>query len=146
MWTLQQGETTHWTLFIQKREICTQSWTPPPPRVLGPHLCYANPRIQTTSQTCQTGSKADHGMAKQCYLSTAGLLPGHRLCPGSLENVLSWKLFKEAATYNNHTDLQEYSETVTAYIKSALMMWQLPRPSPHGQTRSLGWQQRFVGC
>ncbi len=27
----------------------------------------------------QTGSKADHGMARQCYLSTAGLLPGHRL-------------------------------------------------------------------
>ncbi len=28
-----------------------------------------------------------------------------------------WKMFKEAATYNNHTDLQEYTETVTAYIK-----------------------------
>ncbi len=32
-----------------------------------------------TSQTCQTGSKADHSMARQCYLSTTGLLPGHRL-------------------------------------------------------------------
>ncbi len=51
----------------------------PPPRILGPHLCYANPSIQTASQTGQTGSKADHGMARQCYLSTAGLLPGHRL-------------------------------------------------------------------
>ncbi len=30
----------------------------------GPHLCYANPSIQTTSQTCQTGSKADHGMVR----------------------------------------------------------------------------------
>ncbi len=48
-------------------------------RILGPHLCYANPSIQTASQTGQTGSKADHGMARQCYLSTAGLLPGHRL-------------------------------------------------------------------
>ncbi len=56
-----------------------KSRTPPPPRILGPHLCYANPSIQTTSQTGQTGSKADHGMARQCYLSTAGLLPGHRL-------------------------------------------------------------------
>ncbi len=28
-----------------------------------------------------------------------------------------WNMFKEAATYNNHTDLQEYTETVTAYIK-----------------------------
>ncbi len=52
---------------------------PRPPRILGPHLCYANPSIQTASQTGQTGSKADHGMARQCYLSTAGLLPGHRL-------------------------------------------------------------------
>ncbi len=30
--------------------------------------------------------------------------------------------------------------------KSALMMWQSPRPSPHVQTKSRGWQQRFVGC
>ncbi len=57
-----------------------------------------------------------------------------------------WNMFKEAATYNNHTDLHEYTETVTAYIKSALMMWQSPRPSPHVQTRSHGWQQRFLGC
>ncbi len=30
------------------------------------------------------------------------------------------KVFKEAATYNNHTDLQEYTETVTAYIKKCI--------------------------
>ncbi len=30
--------------------------------------------------------------------------------------------------------------------KSAWMMWQSPRPSPHVQTKSRGWQQRFVGC
>ncbi len=29
-------------------------------------------------------------------------------------------MFKEAATYNNHTDLQEYTETVTAYIKNCI--------------------------
>ncbi len=28
-----------------------------------------------------------------------------------------WNMFKEVATYNNHTDLQEYTETATAYIK-----------------------------
>ncbi len=73
-------ETTHWTLFIQQWKTHTKlNPTPPPPRLLGPHLCYANPSMQTTSQTCQTGSKADHGMARQCYLSTVGLLPGHRL-------------------------------------------------------------------
>ncbi len=47
-------------------------------------------------------------MARQCYLSTAGLLPGH------------WKMFKEAATYNIHTDLQEYTESLTAYIKKCI--------------------------
>ncbi|KAL0178744.1 hypothetical protein M9458_027638, partial [Cirrhinus mrigala] len=28
-----------------------------------------------------------------------------------------WNMFREAATYNNHTDLHEYTETVTAYLK-----------------------------
>ncbi len=31
-----------------------------------------------------------------------------------------WNMFKEAATYNNHTDLQEYTETMTAYIKNCI--------------------------
>ncbi|KAL0190088.1 hypothetical protein M9458_017187, partial [Cirrhinus mrigala] len=31
-----------------------------------------------------------------------------------------WNMFKEAATYNNQTDLQEYTETVTAYIKKCI--------------------------
>ncbi len=31
-----------------------------------------------------------------------------------------WNMSKEAATYNNHTDLQEYTETVTAYIKNCI--------------------------
>ncbi len=31
-----------------------------------------------------------------------------------------WSMFKEAATYNNHTDLQEYTETVTSYIKKCI--------------------------
>ncbi len=31
-----------------------------------------------------------------------------------------WNMFKEAAIYNNHTDLQEYTETVTAYIKNCI--------------------------
>ncbi len=75
MWTLQQGETTHWTLYNREKHIqgCT------PPRILRPHLCYANSSIQTMSQTCQIFSKVDHSMARRCYLSTAGLLPGHRL-------------------------------------------------------------------
>ncbi len=30
-----------------------------------------------------------------------------------------WNMFKEAATYNNHTDLQ-YTETVTSYIKKCI--------------------------
>ncbi len=29
-------------------------------------------------------------------------------------------MFKKTATYNNHTDLQEYTETVTAYIKNCI--------------------------
>ncbi len=32
-------------------------------------------------------------------------------------DTTDWNMFKQAATYNNTTDLQEYSETITAYIK-----------------------------
>ncbi|KAL0197619.1 hypothetical protein M9458_006159, partial [Cirrhinus mrigala] len=31
-----------------------------------------------------------------------------------------WNMFKEAATTNNHTDLHEYAETVSAYIKKCI--------------------------
>ncbi len=31
-----------------------------------------------------------------------------------------WNIFKEAATYHDHTDLQEYTKTVTAYIKKCI--------------------------
>ncbi|KAI2645940.1 hypothetical protein H4Q32_025291 [Labeo rohita] len=31
-----------------------------------------------------------------------------------------WNMFREAATYNNHTDLHEYTDTVTAYIKKCI--------------------------
>ncbi len=31
-----------------------------------------------------------------------------------------WNIFKEAATYHDHTDLQVYTETVTAYIKKCI--------------------------
>ncbi|KAL0153373.1 hypothetical protein M9458_051292 [Cirrhinus mrigala] len=31
-------------------------------------------------------------------------------------DTTDWNMFKQAATYNNTTDLQEYAETVTAYI------------------------------
>ncbi|KAL0153065.1 hypothetical protein M9458_051664 [Cirrhinus mrigala] len=31
-----------------------------------------------------------------------------------------WNMFREVATYNNHTDLHEYTETVTAYINKCI--------------------------
>ncbi len=30
-------------------------------------------------------------------------------------DTTDWGIFKEAATYNNHTDIEEYTEAVTAY-------------------------------
>ncbi len=49
-----------------------------------------------------------------------------------------WSMFKEAATYNNHTDLRSILKLWLLTSKSALMMWQSPRPSPHVQTRRHG--------
>ncbi len=45
------------------------------------------------------------------------------MLPSALQDCFQdtdWNMFKEAATYNNHTDLQEYTETVTAYIKNCI--------------------------
>ncbi len=57
-----------------------------------------------------------------------------------------WNMFKEAATYNNHTDLQEYTETVTAYIKKCMDDVTVTKTITTRATKSRGWQQRFVGC
>ncbi len=55
--------------------------------------------------------------------------PGHKqiqVWPEGLSEALQdcfdtdWDMFKQAATYNNTTDLQEYSETVTAYITKCI--------------------------
>ncbi len=35
-------------------------------------------------------------------------------------DTTDWDMFKQAATYNNTTDLQEYTETVTAYITKCI--------------------------
>ncbi|MCI4379001.1 hypothetical protein PGIGA_G00222700 [Pangasianodon gigas] len=35
-------------------------------------------------------------------------------------STTDWNMFKQAATYNNTTDLQEYTETVTAYITKCI--------------------------
>ncbi len=50
--------------FVIHRENAYKAEPPPPPRVLGSHLCYANSSIQTTSQACQTGSKTHHNLAR----------------------------------------------------------------------------------
>ncbi len=48
---------------------------------------------------------------------------GQMMLPSTLQDCFQctdWNMFKEAATYNNHTDLHEYTETVTAYIKKCI--------------------------
>ena len=35
-------------------------------------------------------------------------------------NTTDWKVFKQAVTYNNNTDLQEYADTVTGYISKCI--------------------------
>ncbi len=35
-------------------------------------------------------------------------------------DTTDWDIFKQAATYNNTTDLQEYTETITAYITKCI--------------------------
>ncbi|KAK0154042.1 hypothetical protein N1851_003863 [Merluccius polli] len=35
-------------------------------------------------------------------------------------NITDWDMFKQAATYNQHINIQEYSDTVTAYISKCI--------------------------
>ncbi|XP_028826871.1 zinc finger matrin-type protein 4-like [Denticeps clupeoides] len=53
-------------------------------------------------------------------------------------NTTDWNMFKQAATYNNITDLQEYTETVTAYITKCTEDEQSPKPSLSVPTKSHG--------
>ncbi len=48
-----------------------------------------------------------------------------RVIRGTLRhfNITDWNMFKQAATYNNTTDLQECSETVTAYIQKGAALF-----------------------
>ncbi len=96
------------TLFTHRKERL-QGCTPPPPQVLRhisvmlipayrPLLKLAKPvqKLITIWPENATSTLQD------CFQCT------------------DWNMFKEAATYNNHTDLQEYTETVTAYIKKCI--------------------------
>ncbi len=56
-----------------------------------------------------------------------------------------WNMFKEAATYNTTQTCRSTLKLWLLTSKSAWMMWQSLRPSPHVQNQSRGWQQRFVG-
>ncbi len=53
-------------------------------------------------------------------------------------DTTDWNMFKQAATYNNTTDLQEYTETVTAYITKCIDDVTVTRLSLSGPTRSRG--------
>ncbi|KAJ8366183.1 hypothetical protein SKAU_G00150140 [Synaphobranchus kaupii] len=35
-------------------------------------------------------------------------------------DTTDWEMFKQAATYNNHTDIEEYTDTVTSYISKCI--------------------------
>ncbi len=81
-----------------------------------PHLGHSDhisvmliPAYRPLLKLAKPVQKTHHNLARWCYLDTTGLL-----------QCTDWNMFKEAATYNNHTDLQEYTETVTAYIKKCI--------------------------
>lgn len=61
----------HTRLCLKNREERVQSWALAPPWVLWSNLCYANPSIQSTSETFQTSSERYYSMARRCYLRTA---------------------------------------------------------------------------
>ncbi len=109
MWTLQQGETTHWTLFIQQWNTHTK---------LNPSLTSGT---LTTSLLMLTPAyrpllKLAKPVQKQITVWPENATSALQDCFQDTD----WNMFKEAATYNNHTDLQDYTETVTAYIKNCI--------------------------
>ncbi len=57
-------------------------------------------------------------------------------------DTTDWNMFKQAATYNNTADLQEYTETVTAYITKCIDDVTVTKTITVWANQSRGWQGR----
>ncbi len=89
--------------------IQRQGPTPPPPRSLRPITVMLMPAYRPLV-------KAIKQVQKQIQVWPEGSSEALQDC----FDTTDWDMFKQAATYNNTTDLQEYTETVTAYITKCI--------------------------
>ncbi len=85
------------------------------------------PRVQTLSKLYSTISEQQTNNPDGFFIIAGDFnhtnLKTAWKTPSALQDCFQdtdWNMFKEADTYNNHTDLQEYTETVTAYIKNCI--------------------------
>lgn len=83
-----------------------QSLTHPPPWCLWPHHCYANGITQTPGEVQETSSEVQ--------VCTEGSSSTLQFC----FNTIRWGMFKQANTYNQDINIQEYAVSVTAYCTS----------------------------
>ena len=60
--------------------------------------------------------KVTKPVLKQVCVWSEGVIPALQDC----FNTTDWGMFKQAATYDNHTDIEEYTETVTSYISKCI--------------------------
>ena len=60
--------------------------------------------------------KVSRPVLKQVRVWPEGASSALQDCFGSTD----WEMFKQAATYNNHTDIGEYTDTVTSYISKCI--------------------------
>ncbi len=85
------------------------------------------PRVQTLSKLYSTISEQQTNNPDGFFIIAGDFnhtnLKTAWKTPSALQDCFQdtdWNMFKEADTYNNYTDLQEYTETVTAYIKNCI--------------------------
>ncbi len=110
MWTLQLGK-QHTGLCLYNSEKRIQSWTPP-----HPHLGFSDHISVMLIPAYRPLLKLAKPVQKQITLWPDNATSALQDCFQDTD----WNMFKVTATYNNHTDLQEYIETVTAYIKKCI--------------------------
>ncbi len=109
MLTFLHGETTLWTLFSPPREELTRPYPLP-------HLGTSDHNTGMLMLACRPIVKVTKPVHKQIQVWPEGSSEALQDC----FNTTDWNMFKQAATYNNTTDLQVYSETVTAYITKCI--------------------------
>ncbi|XP_059819192.1 uncharacterized protein LOC132390609 [Hypanus sabinus] len=108
MWISKPGETTHWTLFIPTPHRHTKQ----PPRPHPGHSDHTSLMLTSAYKPLLNRVRAEKRQVRVWPNGAASALQDCFL-------HTDWDIFKTAASYDDHTDI-EYAETVISYIAKCM--------------------------